>query len=162
MLTIPDPEHAAGGETEVEITDLDPQNDGSSTSPSLVLLRFVRKLPFLANTRTKNTALALLICGFVLLFLVQPGLPDIPRQAPRTSALSTSYAVDVHSPLSIIGTLSANNVTWIRITNGKLIVIQASPGTIVWHHCKVQRWFIPPKYIGSGNSDSQRGLCKIQ
>jgi len=40
----------------VEITDLDPQNDDSRTSLSIVLLRVARKIPFLANTRTKNTA----------------------------------------------------------------------------------------------------------
>ena len=77
-------------EDQVEITDLDPQNVGSGTSPSLVLLRFVRKIPFLANTRTKNTALALLICFFVLLFLVQPDLPSIQASRTRVPAQSSS------------------------------------------------------------------------
>ncbi|HEX6109753.1 MAG TPA: hypothetical protein VFZ02_10120 [Ktedonobacteraceae bacterium] len=130
----------------VEITDLDLQNDGSSTSISIVLLRFIRKIPLFANTRARSTALALLTCVLMLLFLVQPGLPDIPRQASSTSALATSYAVDVQSPLSNIGAPPANKVTWIKISNGKVIEIQASPGTIVWNNCKVQHWFIPRKY----------------
>src|SRR5260370_24729970 len=86
----------------VEITDLDLQNDGSSTSLSIVLLRFIRKIPLFANTSARSTALALLTCVLMLLFLVQPGLPHIPRQASSTSALATSYAVHVHSPLSLI------------------------------------------------------------
>ena len=130
----------------VEITDLDLRNDGTSTSFSLVLLRFVRKIPLCANIRARSTTLALLACAVMLLFLVQPGLPDIPRQAPRTSALATSYAVDVRSPLSIIGTPSAHNVTWVRISKGKVIIIQVSTGTMVWHHCRVQRWSTLSKY----------------
>ena len=47
----------------VEITDLDLQNDGTSTSFSLVLLRFVRKIPLFANTRARSTTLALLACA---------------------------------------------------------------------------------------------------
>ena len=129
----------------VEITDLDLQNDGTSTSFSLVLLRFVRKIPFLANTRTKNSALALLICVFGLLFLVQPDLHNVQRQTPRSTMQTTSYSIDSQNPLAK-GTTSAQKVTWIRISNGKLIVIQAVPGRIVWHHCKLKRWFAPPKY----------------
>ena len=131
---------------EVEITDLDPQSEGSNTSLSLVLLRFVRKIPLFANTRTRSTALASLTCVLMLLFLVQPGLPDIPRQASSTSALATSYAVHVQSSLSSIVTPPAKKVTWIKISNGIITEIQASPGTIVWHNCKVQHWFIPRKY----------------
>jgi hypothetical protein len=130
----------------VEITDLDLQNDGSSTSLSIVLLRFIRKIPLFANTRARSTALALLTCVLMLLFLVQPALPATPRQASSTSALATSYAVDVQSPLSIIGAPSANKVTWIKISNGKVIEIQASPGTIVWHNCKRLNWHVPTKY----------------
>ena len=130
----------------VEITDLDLQNDSTSTSFSFVLLRFVRKIPLFANTRARSTTLALLACAVMLLFLVQPGLPNVPRQTPKTSELASSYAVDVQSPLSILGTPSAHNVTWIKITNGRVIVIQASTGTMVWHHCRVQRWSTSPKY----------------
>ncbi len=50
----------------VEITDLDLQNDGSGTSLSIVLLRFIRKIPLFANTRTSSTALALLTCALML------------------------------------------------------------------------------------------------
>ncbi len=125
---------------QVEITDLVSLNDGFSSSLSLLLLRSIRRIPLFANTRARSTALALLTCTILLLFLVQPGLPDISRQS------STSSAVDVQSPLPIIGAHSANKVTWIKISNGAIIEIQASPGTIVWHNCKVQHWFIPRKY----------------
>jgi hypothetical protein len=132
-------------EDRVEITDLDPQNDGSSTSSYLVLLRLVRKIPLFVNTRARSTTLALLACVIILLFLVQPGLPDISRQTSSTSALATSYAVHVQSPHTIIDAPSAHNVTWIRISNGNVIVIQASTETSVWHYCRVQHSFTLPK-----------------
>ncbi len=128
----------------VEITDLDPQNDDSSTSPSLVLLRFVRRIPFLANTRTKNTALALLICGFALLFLVQPDLTSI--QALRTQIPAQSSSLLVRSPMFIVAGSSVKQVTWIKISNGVEIVQQAPVGIVVWHHCKLLNWHIPRKY----------------
>ena len=128
----------------VEIIDLDPQNDGSSTSPSLVLLRFVRRIPFLANTRTKNTALALLICGFALLFLVQPDLTSI--QALRAQVPAQSSSLLVQSPMFIVAGSSVKQVTWIKISNGVEIVRQAPVGIVVWHHCKLLNWHIPRKY----------------
>jgi hypothetical protein len=131
---------------EVEITDLDPQSDGSNTSLSLVLLRFVRKKPLFANTRARSTALALLTCVIVLLFLVQPGLPAIPRQASSTSALARFNSTPVQSPISIIGAPSASVVTWIKISNGTIIERQARFGVVVWHDCKPRRWRIPRKY----------------
>ena len=100
---------------EVEITDLDLQNDSSSASLSLVLLKFARKIPLFASTRARSTTLALLVCAFMLLFLVQPGSPNIPRQTPRTSELVSSYAVDVQSPLSKIGTPSTHDLSLIHI-----------------------------------------------
>jgi len=131
-------------EDQVEITDLDPQNDGFSTSPCLVLLRFVRKIPFLANTRTKNTALALLICGFALLFLVQPDLTS--TQALRTQVPAQSSSLLVRSPMFIVAGSSVKQVTWIKIINGVEIVRQAPVGIVVWHHCKLLNWHIPRKY----------------
>jgi hypothetical protein len=131
---------------EVEITDLDPQSDGSNTSLSLVLLRIVRKIPLFANTRARSTALALLTCVIVLLFLVQPGLPAIPRQASSTSELARFKFTPVQSPLSSIGAPSANVVTWIKISNGTIIERQARFGVVVWRDCKPRRWRIPRKY----------------
>ena len=131
---------------EVEITDLDPQSDGSNTSLSLVLLRFVRKIPLFANIRARSTALALLTCVIVLLFLVQPGLPAIPRQASSTSALARFKFTPVQSPLSSIGAPSASVVNWIKISNGTIIERQARFGVVVWHDCKPRRWRIPRKY----------------
>lgn len=132
-------------EDQVEITDLDPQNDGFSSPLSLVLLKLARKTPLFANTRVRFTMLAWLACVILLLFLVQPFLPDVQRQTSRSSAQTTSYSIDPQYPLAK-GTPPVHNVTWIRISNGKVTVIQAVPGRIVWHHCKVKRWFAPPKY----------------
>lgn len=132
-------------EDQVEITDLDPQNAGFSDPLSLVLLKLARKTPLFANTRVRFTMLACLACVIMLFFLVQPFLHDVQRQTPRSSEQTTSYSIDSQYPLAK-GMITAPNVTWIRVSNGKVIVIQALPGRIVWHHCKVKHWFIPPKY----------------
>ncbi len=129
---------------EVEITDLDQHSESSSTSPSLVLLKFVRKIPFLANTRAKNTALSLLICGFALLFLVQPDLTS--SQASRIRVPATSSSLLVQSPSFIVEGSSPEQVIWIKISNGVETVRQAPAGVIVWHHCKLLNLHVPPKY----------------
>jgi hypothetical protein len=129
---------------EIEITDLDHQSEGSSTSPSLVLLKFVRKIPFMANTRAKNTALSLLLCGIALLFLLQPDLTS--SRASRTQVPDTTSSLLVASPFFIVDGSSPREVTWIKITNGVEIVRQAPAGVIVWHHCKVLLWHVPRKY----------------
>ncbi len=128
----------------VEITDLDPQNDGSSTSLSIVLLRFARKIPCVANTRAKNTALALLICAIVLLFLVQPDFTSSQALGTRIAARSSSLLV--WSPAFILAGSSTMEVTWIKFSNGVEIVRQAPAGVIVWHHCKLLSWHVPSKY----------------
>jgi hypothetical protein len=128
----------------VEITDLDPQNDDSSTSLSIVLLRVARKIPFLANTRTKNTALSLLMCGFALLFLVQPDLTS--GQASGTRAAAQSSSLLVQSPSFIVEGSSTKEVIWIKYSNGIEIVRQAPIGIIVWQHCKLRNWHVPRKY----------------
>jgi hypothetical protein len=133
-------------EDTVEITDLDPSIEVSSASLSLGLLKYIRKIPFFANIHTRSTALALLTCVFVLLFLVQPEMPSLSTRVSRTFALDSIYAIDDQPSLSIPGVSSANEVTWIRVSNGKVIVRKARAGAIVWHHCKVQHWFTPPKY----------------
>ena len=128
----------------IEITDLDSVSERSSSSLLLVLLKFVRKIPFLVNTRAKNTALSLLLCGIALLFLLQPDLTS--SQASRTRVQATTSSLLLASPAFIVDGSSPREVTWIKISNGIIIEIQASPGTIVWHGCKVQHWFIPHKY----------------
>ena len=133
-------------EDQVEITDLDPQDedDGSSASLSFVLLKHARKAPLFANTRARSTTLALLICVFVLLFLVQPDLPSI--QALRTRAPAQSSSLPGQSPLFIIGGSPVKQVTWIKISNGFEIVRQAPAGVIVWYHCKLLNWHVSRKY----------------
>jgi len=131
-------------EGQVEITDLDPQVDGSSASVAIALLEFARKIPFLRNIRTKNTTMALLICVFVLLFMVQPDVSSI--QALRTQVPAQSSYLLVQSPLLIVTGSQVKQVTWIKIINGVAIVRQAPPGIIVWHHCKLLIRRFPRKY----------------
>jgi hypothetical protein len=127
-------------EDQVEITDLDSQDGSSSASLSIVLLKLSRKVPRFENTRARYTMLAWLACVIILLFLVQPGVANVPRQTPVTSARDLQY------PLAVYSAISTHNVTWFRMSNGKIIVIPAGAGRVMWHHCKVQRWFTPPKY----------------
>ena len=131
-------------EDQVEITDLEPQDDGSSASLSIVLLKLARKAPLFPNTRARSTTLALLICVFVLLFLVQPDLPTI--QALRTGVPVQSSSLPGQSPLFIVDGSSVKQVIWIKISNGVEIVRQAPAGVIVWHHCKLLNWHVPRKY----------------
>ncbi len=121
----------------VEITDLDPQSESSSTSLSLVLLRFVRKIPFLANTRAKNTALALLICVIALLFLVQPGMPSIPRQASSTPVLATTSSPMIRCLTSVVDIVVVDKETWFKAPYGIVLVRQASDGSLLWQHLKL-------------------------
>ncbi len=127
-------------EDEIEIIDLEPQDNGSSASFPFVLLKLARKVPLFASSRSRFTMLAWLTCFCLLLFTVQPTLPDVPRQTRIASAQDSQYLP------AIISTTSAHGVTRVRIANGQIIVIRAAPGRIVWHQCKVQRWFAPPKY----------------
>jgi hypothetical protein len=131
-------------EDQVEITDLEPQDDGSSASLSFVLLKLARKAPLFANTRVRSTTLALLACVFVLLFLVQPDLPS--NQALRTRVPAQSSSLPGQSPLFIVDGSSVKQVTWIKVSNGVEIVRQAPAGVIVWHHCKLLNWHVPRKY----------------
>jgi hypothetical protein len=131
-------------EDQVEITDLEPQDDGSSASLSFVLLKFTRKAPLFANTRARSTTLALLACVFMLLFLVQPGLPSM--QALRTRVPFQSSPLPGQSPLFIVDGSSVKQITWIKVSNGVEIVRQAPAGVMVWHHCKLLNWHVPQKY----------------
>jgi hypothetical protein len=126
---------------EVEISDLDSVSERSSSS---LLLKFVRKIPFLVNTRAKNTALSLLLCGIALLFLLQADLTS--SQASRTRVPATTSSLLVESPAFIVDGSSPREVTWIKISNGVEIVRQAPAGVIIWHHCKLLMWHIPRKY----------------
>ena len=65
-------------EDQVEITDLDSLDSGSSVYLSIELLKLARKVPLSENTRARFTTLAWLACMIMLLFLIQPGLPRWP------------------------------------------------------------------------------------
>jgi hypothetical protein len=131
-------------EDEVEIIDLDSLSESSSVPLSVVLLKFVRRIPFLANTRTKNTALALMMCAIVLLFLVQPDLPS--TRVSGTLVATQSSSPLLASPAFIEHGSAPRQVIWIKISNGVETVMQAPAGIIVWHGCKLLNWHIPPKY----------------
>ena len=130
---------------EVEISDLDSVSERSSSALLLVLLKFVRKIPFLVNTRAKNTALSLLLCGIALLFLLQPDLTS--SQASRTRVPATTSSLLVEFPSFIVDASSPTEVTWIKISNGDAIVRQAPAGVIIWHHCKLLLWHVQRKYL---------------
>jgi hypothetical protein len=133
-------------EGQVEITDLDPEVDDTSASVSILFLRFVRKLTLCKDPRDRFILLVYLTCAVIVLFMIEPDLPVMPKQTSGTSAQ------ELHDPLAIYpfvikDTSSAHTETWIRISNGQIIVIQAIPGKIGWHNCKVQRRYTPPKYV---------------
>jgi hypothetical protein len=132
-------------EDQVEITDLDAQVDGFKDSVSILLLRFVRSLPFGNQPRGRFILLIYFMCIVVLLFMIQPGLPAMPEHFTGTSAHELQYPLAVY-PFTMKDTSSAQSVTWIRISDGRVITVQAAPGKIVWHHCKLQRLLVPPKY----------------
>ena len=128
-------------EDRVEISDLEPEDDGSSASFSFVMLKLARKVPLFASSRSRFTVLAWLSCLCLLLLAVQPALPDLPRQTSITSAHEIQFPPTIYGITSTHG-----SVTLVRISGGRIIVIQAAPGRSVWHHCKVQRWITPPRY----------------
>ena len=133
------------GEDQVEITDLDSEVDGSSASVSIFLLRFARKLTLFNDPQSRFTLIIYLMCAVMLLFMIQPGLPANPKQTSGTSVHELHYPLAVY-PFTIKNTSPAHNVTWIRISNGRVIVVQFTPGSNAWYNCKVQRSFSPPKY----------------
>jgi hypothetical protein len=118
----------------VEITDLDLQGEVSGTSLSYILLRFLRKLRFSANTRARLTILALLIGVIVLLLLVQPALLSIPRQPSSTPVPATPSSLPDRSLTSVVVISAANEVIWIKAPDEILFIRQASDGTLTWQH----------------------------
>ncbi len=130
---------------QVEITDLDAQAEGFGDSVFICFLRIARSLPFINGPRGRFILLIYFMCVVMLLFMIQPGLPSMPEHLAGTSAHELQYPLAVY-PFTNKDTFSAQNVTWIRISNGQAIIVQAGPGKIVWHHCKLQRLFVPPKY----------------
>ncbi len=133
---------------QVEITDLDSEVDGSNASVSILLLRFVRTLPFINNTHGKFTLLVYLMCAVILLFMIQPDLPVIPNQAPATSSHELQYPLAIY-PFTFKDTSPTYTVTRIRTSKGQVIIVQIGPGETAWHECKVQRRFTSLKYAHS-------------
>ncbi len=131
---------------QVEITDLDGQVDGFGNAISTGLLRFTRSMPFINEPQGKFILLIYCMCIVALLFMIQPGLPAIPEQFAGTPSHELRYPLAIY-PFTIQDTSSAQNVTWIRISNGQIITLQIAPGKIAGYHCKVRHWFAPPRYV---------------
>ena len=130
---------------QVEITDLDAQADGFEDAASMRLLRFARSLPFINEPWGRCILLIYCLCVVAMLFMIQPELPAMTDQFVGTPAHELQYPLAIY-PFTIQDTSSAHTVTWIRISNGQIIPVQAGPGKIVWHHCSIKHWFAPPKY----------------
>jgi len=128
------------GDVQVEITDLDPEVDGSSATLSIQLLRFARKLPLFNDPRGRFTLLVYLICAVVLLCMKQPGLPVLPKQPSGNSLPGLQYSL-ARNPLSMSDTTLEKSITWMRSSNGQIIVVQTVPGNNMWHHCKVEHGY---------------------
>lgn len=131
---------------QVEITDLDAQSGGFGDAVSIRLLRFVRSLPYVKESRGRFILLMYCMCLMVLLFMIQPGLPTITEHFVGPQAHDLQYPLAVYYPFTIQDTASEQNVTWIRTSDGHIITLQIAPGRFVGRHCRVRHWFAPPKY----------------
>lgn len=125
---------------EVEITDLDPQDEVSNTSRPHMLLRFVRKIPISTNARAKLITLALLASVIVLLLLLQPLLPSIPRQVSNTTPVQATFSSQ-HSIAQLVGVdiSSTNGFIWFKVSNGILIYVGPTSDGSHWHRCRLQQ-----------------------
>lgn len=132
----------------IEITDLDTQVDGFSDTVSLRLLRFARALPIINEPRGKIVLLVYMMCAVMLLFMIQPDLPAIPKQTSGIASHELQYPLAIY-PFIVKHTSSARPETWIRVSNGQIIIVQTSTGETASHQCKVQRGFTPLKYAHS-------------
>jgi outer membrane protein assembly factor BamB len=115
VLTIPDPEHAAGSETEVEITDLDSGGvEGSSTS---------RRPSFRARA-WMNLAM---IAGIALLVAtVLVGVLQLPK-----AARVTAPPVDINDAVSLS---VVDGSCYASSPNGVVTALRVSDGSLLWRH----------------------------
>jgi hypothetical protein len=128
---------------EVEITDLDPQGEGSGISLPYILLRLVRKIRFSTITRAKLSMLALLIGVIVLLLLLQPALLSIPRQTMNNPVPATPSSLPDRSLPSVVLVSATDAVTWIKAPDEIVLMRRASDGTLTWQHCMLQQQSVP-------------------
>jgi outer membrane protein assembly factor BamB len=117
VLTIPDPEHAAGGETEVEITDLDSGKiPGRSTRRNRV-----------PSFRARSWMSLAVIAGLALLVAaVLVGVLHLPK-AVRV----TAPPVHINYPVSLS---VVDGICYATATNGVVTALRVSDGLLLWRH----------------------------
>ena len=115
MLTIPDPEHAARGETEVEITDLDSGKViGSSTN----------RVP---SFRARAWMSLAMIAGIALLVAtVLMGVLHLPK-----AARVTAPPVHINDPISLS---VVDGICYVSSPNGVVRALRVSDGSVLWRH----------------------------
>ncbi len=117
MLNIPDPEHATGGETEVEITDLDSgKRPGRYTGRSRM-----------SSFRARTWMSIAVIAGLALLVVaVLVSVSHLPKTARVTAApLQINYPVS----LSV-----ADGICYATAPNGVVTALRVSDGSLLWRH----------------------------
>jgi outer membrane protein assembly factor BamB len=116
VLNIPDPEHAAGGETEVEITDLD-----SGKVPG----RYTRdnRLPWFPTRAWMSIAMIGGIALLVVVVLVS--VSHLPKVAKVTSP------VPINDPVSLS---VVDGICYATATNGVVTALRVSDGSLLWRH----------------------------
>ena len=115
MLTIPDPEHAAGGETEVEITDLD---------SGKVSGRSTRRRP---SFRARAWMSLAVIAGLALLVAaVLVGVSHLPKAGRMTAPpVHINYSVS----LSVV-----DGICYATAPNGVVTALRVNDGSLLWRH----------------------------
>ncbi len=113
MLTIPDPEHAAGGETEVEITDLD---------SGKVSGRSTRRRP---SFRARAWMSLAVIAGIALLVTaVLVSVLHLPKAGKVTAPL-----VPINYPVSLS---VVDGICYATAPNGVVTALRVSDGSLLW------------------------------
>jgi hypothetical protein len=117
VLTIPEPEHAARGETEVEITDLDSGKvAGSSTRRSRMPSFRARAWMSLAMIAGS----ALLVATVLLSVLHLPKAPTV-----------TAPPVHFNYPVSLS---VVDGICYASSPNGVVTALRVSDGSLLWRH----------------------------
>jgi len=117
VLTIPDPEHAAGGETEVEITDLD-----SGKVPERSTRR--SRVP---SFRARAWMSIAVIAGIALLAaVVLVSVSHLPK-----AARVTVTPVHINYPVSLS---VVDGICYATAPNGVVTALRVSDGSLLWRH----------------------------
>ncbi|HEX6484853.1 MAG TPA: PQQ-binding-like beta-propeller repeat protein [Ktedonobacteraceae bacterium] len=115
-MNIPDPEHAAGGETEVEITDLDSgQIPGRSTRRN--------RVPWFRARAWMSLAMIGGIALLVVVVLVS--VLHLPKVARVTSPVPINYPVSL---------FVVDGICYTTAPNGVVTALRASDGVLLWRH----------------------------